>query len=230
MTDGFTYRWPRPALTVDVALFGLQAGQLSVLLIRRGLPPFEGWWALPGGFVRLDEGLEWAARRELEEEAGVRPAWIEQIGAFGDPGRDPRERVVSVAWWALLRADEHAPVAASDASEVRWHPVASLPPLAFDHAAMVTAALQRLRQRAWDTAIGAELLSDRFTLGELQTVQEALLGHPLDKRNFRRRMNEPGLLVDVGEPRSEGPGRPARLFRLADNTHRAFLGPARETV
>ncbi|MSP56375.1 MAG: NUDIX domain-containing protein [Myxococcales bacterium] len=228
MTDGFTYRWPRPALTVDVALFGLQAGQLSVLLIRRRLPPFEGWWALPGGFVRLDEGLEWAARRELEEEAGVRPAWIEQIGAFGAPGRDPRERVVSVAWWALLRADEHAPVAASDASEVRWHPVASLPALAFDHATMVTAALHRLRQRAWESAIGAELLGEQFTLGELQTVQESLLGHPLDKRNFRRRMNESGLLVEAGEARSEGPGRPARLFRLGDRMRGAPLGSTRE--
>lgn len=211
----YTYRWPRPALTVDVALFGLVEGRLSLLLIRRGGDPFLGWWALPGGFVRLDEDLEWAARRELMEEAGVRPRWIEQIGAFGAPGRDPRERVVTVAWWALLRVEDHAPVAASDASEVAWHPVDALPPLAFDHPDIAAAALVRLRARARDGAIGAELLGDTFTLGALQSVQEAILGEPVDKRNFRRRLREIGVVTPIGGALpGANPGRPAMRYSL----------------
>lgn len=212
MSEGFTYRWPRPALTVDVVVFGLRGGELSVLLIQRRLPPQEGWWALPGGFVRVDEDLEWAARRELEEEAGVRPPWIEQIGAFGDPGRDPRERVVSVAWWGLVREDDHSPVAASDASAVAWHKVSAIPRLAFDHNKIVSAAHQRLRARTQEQVLGTQVLTPPFTLMELQSVEEALLGQPLDKRNFRRRVQELDLLTDCGE-RTSGVGRPARVYR-----------------
>ena len=182
---GFTYRWPRPALTVDTVVFGLRGRRLSVLLIQRALPPQAGWWALPGGFVRVDEGLEWAARRELDEEANVRPPWIEQIGAYGEPGRDPRERVVSVAWWGIVREDACSPVAATDASAVAWH----------------------------------DLLAPPVSLVDLQEVEELLLGHPLDRRNFRRHVAEWGQLLDVGE-REAGLGRPARLYQPKNNAQR----------
>lgn len=208
---GFTYRWPRPALTVDTVVFGLRARRLSVLLIQRALPPQAGWWALPGGFVRVDEGLEWAARRELDEEASVRPPWIEQIGAYGDPGRDPRERVVSVAWWGVVREDACAPVAASDAACVDWHDVSALPPLAFDHAQIVSDAHECLRRKTATHVLGAQLLTPPFSLVELQEVEELLLGHALDRRNFRRHVAEWGRLADVGE-REAGLGRPARLY------------------
>ncbi len=217
----FAYAWPRPALSVDVAVFGVDQvrgngnppdAALQILLIRRGVDPFRGWWALPGGFVRVDEDLAWAARRELREEAGVEPAWIEQIGAFGAPGRDPRERVVSVAWWALVRLDGVAPAADSDAAEVAWHAVNALPELAFDHAAIVAAAVGRMRRRTWDGFLGAELVDEPFTLAELQAAEECLLGRPLDKRNFRRRALDLPALVDTGSTRAEAAHRPARLY------------------
>lgn len=216
---GFTYRWPRPALTVDTVVFGLRGRQLSVLLIQRALPPQAGWWALPGGFVRVDEGLEWAARRELDEEANVRPPWIEQIGAYGEPGRDPRERVVSVAWWGVVREDACSPVAATDASAVAWHDLEALPALAFDHAQIVSDAHKRLRARTAADLLGAQLLTPPFSLVELQDVEELLLGHPLDRRNFRRQVADWGQLVDVGE-REAGLGRPARLYQPKNNAQR----------
>lgn len=218
---GFTYRWPRPALTVDTVVFGLRARELCVLLIQRALPPQAGWWALPGGFVRVDEGLEWAARRELDEEASVRPPWIEQIGAYGDQGRDPRERVVSVAWWGIVREDACAPVAASDASAVGWHALSALPPLAFDHAQIVSDAHKRLRAKTATELLGAQLLTPPFSLVELQEVEELLLGHALDRRNFRRQVADWGQLVDVGE-REAGLGRPARLYAVKTNAQRGI--------
>lgn len=210
----FSYRWPRPALTVDVVVFGLHPtdSTLSVLLIRRKLEPFSGWWALPGGFVHVDESLEWAARRELAEEAGVRPRYLEQIGAFGEPGRDPRERVISVAFFALVQPGQHPPAAASDACSADWFTLTDLPALAFDHAAILSAAQTRLRERAEARAVVADLLPPQFTLSELQRVHEAIAGHELDKRNFRKRVQP--FLVDTGVARHEGAHRPAQLFSL----------------
>ena len=221
----FTYRWARPALTVDVTVFGLMESRLAVLLVQRGLEPFAGWWALPGGFVEMAEGLEDAARRELAEEADVRPASMEQIGAFGTPDRDPRDRVVSVAFWALVRPDKHRPTAGTDASAAAWHPIERLPPLAFDHSEILDAGLGRLRARAWSDGVGAELLDEPFTLAELQTAYEALFQKPLDKRNFRRRMLELGVLRDTGAQRLAGRHRPAQLYQL-DRARVAARGPS----
>ncbi|HEX6751851.1 MAG TPA: NUDIX domain-containing protein [Longimicrobium sp.] len=206
-------RRERPEVTVDVVVFTLLGGALHVLLVRRGIEPFRGQWAVPGGFLLADESLEAAALRELREETGVEQAFLEQLYTFGDPGRDPRGRVVTVAYYALMAPDGVAPLVWSDAAEARWWPLSGLPqPLAFDHARIVEVALARLRGKVEYTTVGFELLPRKFTLAELQTVYEAILGQPLDKRNFRRKIEMLDGLVALDEWRRPPAGRPARLY------------------
>lgn len=207
-----TYKYPRPALTVDCVVFGFDGGDLQVLLIRRALEPFQNRWALPGGFVHLDETLDEAARRELEEETGLREVFLEQLHTFGAVDRDPRERVVSVAYYALVKPS--AATAATDAAEADWFPVASVPPLAFDHADILAAALERLRDKLRREPVGFELLPPKFTLSQLQRLYEAVLGTTLDKRNFRKKVLGYDLLVPLKEKHREGAHRPAQLFRF----------------
>lgn len=200
--------------TVDVVIFTIREQRLQVLLVRRGIPPFQGAWAIPGGFVLDDEDLESAAARELMEETGVRDVYLEQLYTFGDPGRDPRGRVVTVAYFALIRSDQQV-AAGSDAAEARWWPVDAPPPLAFDHDRILAYAIERLRNKLEYTTVGFQLLPERFTLGELQAVYEAVLGRPLDKRNFRRKLELLDILVPLAEHRTAGRARPARLYRFA---------------
>lgn len=236
----FTYEYPRPAVTVDVVLFAARGAELSVLLIRRGGAPFRGSWALPGGFVEEHESLERAAARELQEETSVSGLRLEQLGAFGDPGRDPRGHTVSVAYWAFLHTPPRA-TAADDAAEVQWMPLSALaladePPsptgrgkatskrrnsrglaqLAFDHKHIINLARQRLRDRlaAPSAPVGlVDLVPPRFTLGELQHVFEVALGRQLDRRNFRAKLVADGIVEPALGVRS-GRHRPAQLFRL----------------
>jgi 8-oxo-dGTP diphosphatase len=219
----YTYEYPRPALTVDCVIFGYDTGQsLKVLLIQRSLPPFEGQWALPGGFVDMEENLESAALRELAEETGMTDVFIEQLFTFGDPGRDPRGRVVSVAYYALVNLSEHPLRASSDARRVGWFPAYQLPPLAFDHASIVETAIQRLRGKVRYQPIGFELLPEKFTLTQLQDLYEAVLGIPLNKRNFRTRILKMGVLEEVGM--QEGVShRPARLYRFDREKYRQLV-------
>lgn len=210
----FTYEHPRPALAVDCVVFGLGERALEVLLVERGLPPFAGRWALPGGFVRVDESVDAAARRELGEEAGVSPDVLEQLRAFGEVGRDPRERVVSVAYWALVRGERHRPRAATDARAARWFPLHDHPPLAFDHEAIVSAAIERLRIEVRWRPVGFDLLPESFSLTELQRLYEMVLGVELDKRNFRKKVLAMGLLEDTGRLDEGVRHRPPRLFRF----------------
>lgn len=209
-----TYKYPRPALTVDGVVFGLDGGELKVLLIERGLKPFKGQWALPGGFVQEGETLDAAAARELEEEAGVSGVFLEQLYTFGAVKRDPRERVVSVAYYALVNLADHTTRAATDAADAQWFPAASPPPLAFDHAEILTMALTRLRGKLRYQPIGFELLPEKFTLTQLQQLYESVLGLPLDKRNFRKKVLGFDLLLPLPETRRDGPHRPAQLFRF----------------
>jgi 8-oxo-dGTP diphosphatase len=201
-------------VTVDVVIFTIQESRLGVLLVRRGIPPFEGAWAIPGGFVLPEEGLEQAARRELEEETGVREVYLEQLYSFGNPGRDPRGRVVTVAYYALI-SPERKIQAGSDAAEARWWPMDGLPELAFDHAEILRYAHERLRNKLEYTTVGFQLLPESFTLTELQQVYQAILGRPLDKRNFRRKIDLLGILTPLKEQRRQGPSRPARLYRFS---------------
>jgi 8-oxo-dGTP diphosphatase len=197
----YTYKYPRPAVTVDVAVFGVDAGALGLLLVQRGREPFKGYWALPGGFVHMGEGLDEAARRELEEETGVAPTYFEQLHTFGAPRRDPRGRTISVAYLALVKVVEEAVRAASDADDAKWYSVDDLPELAFDHADMVRLARQRLRARVRYGPLGFEMLPARFSLPELQRVHELVQGRGFDKSNFRKKLLETGLLRKTRQQR-----------------------------
>lgn len=201
-------------MTVDIVIFTLREGSLQVLLVKRGVPPFEGQYAIPGGFIREDESLEEAALRELHEETGVRNVFLEQLYTFGDPKRDPRGRVITVAYFALIASDKLSLVAGADAAEAQWFPASSVPPLAFDHKSILDYALERLRNKLEYTTVGFQLLAEKFTLGELQAVYEAILGRPLDKRNFRRKLALLGVLKPLQEWQRTG-RKPARLFRFA---------------
>ncbi|PHN05954.1 NUDIX hydrolase [Flavilitoribacter nigricans] len=211
----YTYEYPRPALTVDCVIFGLdESNKLKILLIQRALEPFKGDWALPGGFVDMEEDLEAAALRELEEETGVRDVFIEQLYTFGQPERDPRGRVVSVAYYALVNLAEHPVHASSDADHVEWFELDQLPQLAFDHDRIVELAITRLRGKVRYQPIGFELLPEQFTLSQLQKLYETILGvEELNKRNFRKRILDMGILQEAGK--QEGVAhRPAILYRF----------------
>jgi 8-oxo-dGTP diphosphatase len=201
-------------VTVDIVIFTLREGSLQVLLVKRGVPPFEGQYAIPGGFIRADESLEEAALRELHEETGVRNVFLEQLYTFGDPKRDPRGRVITVAYYALIASDKLSLVAGADAAEAQWFPASSVPPLAFDHKSILDYALERLRNKLEYTTVGFQLLPEKFTLGELQAVYEVILGRPLDKRNFRRKLALLGILKPLREWHRTG-RKPAQLFRFA---------------
>jgi len=200
-----------PRVTVDIVIFTILEGRLHVLLVRRGIPPFKGKWAIPGGFVLEDESLEAAARRELVEETGVSDVYLEQLYTFGEPERDPRGRVITVAYFALISAQLIRVRGGSDAVEARWHPVTPAPPLAFDHGEILKYALERLRNKLEYTTVGFQFLPREFTLPELQLVYEAILDRTLDKRNFRRKIELLGIVRATGRSKAAG-RRPARLF------------------
>jgi 8-oxo-dGTP diphosphatase len=198
-------------VAIDVVIFALRDDDLQVLLICRRRWPCEGAWAIPGGFVGLDESLEKAAVGKLEEETGLTDVFLEQLYTFGKPGRDPRDRVITVAYFAVIQATSIVPRAADDAEHVRWWSIYDLPPLAFDHADILSYALTRLRYKLEYTAVGFELLPEVFTLTELQTAYEIVLGEELDKRNFRRKILGAEVIEATGEYRT-GEGRPAQLY------------------
>lgn len=218
-----TYNHPRAALTVDCAVFGLDDDGLKVLLIQRGIEPFAGRWALPGGFVHLDETLEQAALRELREETGLERVFLEQLYTFGDPGRDPRERVVTVAYFALVRLGDHTVQAATDARSVAWFATDDLPALAFDHDAILAAALNRLQAKVRYQPIGFELLPPKFSLTQLQRLYETVLERPLDKRNFRKKALALGILQELDEVEQDVAHRAARLYRFDEAAYRQKL-------
>ncbi len=224
----YTYKYPRPSVTVDCIIFGYSVGsQLKVLLIERALDPHRGQWALPGGFVELEEDLEAAALREVEEETGVKDVFVEQLYTFGQPGRDPRGRVISVAYFALVNLAKHPTKASSDARNVHWFDVDRLPSLAFDHRQILDVAIDRLIAKVRYQPIGFELLPEHFTLSQLQELYETVLGvSELNKRNFRTKILKMGVLREVG--RQEGVAhRPAILYAF-DKERYATLVKARQ--
>ena len=204
--------YPQPSVTVDLVIFTIAEDDLKVLLIRRGQEPFKGRWALPGGFVEIDESLERAAARELKEEVGVTNVYLEQLYTFGEPKRDPRGRVISVSYFALVDAERQRIVAASDAAEAQWYSVFDAPKLAFDHAKILDCAVWRLRNKIEWTTVGYELLPKKFTLSELQRVYEIILQRPVDKRNFRKKILAQGQIIELNETRSDVAHRPAGLY------------------
>ncbi|HUY75407.1 MAG TPA: NUDIX domain-containing protein [Ktedonobacterales bacterium] len=218
--DRATYdpsRYERPSVTVDVVILTMRQRRLEALLVKRRHWPFEGMWAIPGGFVNPDESLEDSARRELAEETNVRDVYLEQLYTFGDPGRDPRTRVITVVYYALIRAEELAgvPQAGDDAAETAWFPVYTLPTMAFDHENILTYTMDRMRGKLEYTSIGFQLLPPEFTLSELQEVYQAIMNRPLDKRNFRKKVLSTGILEATTNTRNVGRHRPAALYRFS---------------
>ncbi|MEI8093889.1 MAG: NUDIX domain-containing protein [Spirochaetales bacterium] len=216
----YTYQYPHPAVTVDCVVFGLDDGALKVLLIQRALEPFQGAWALPGGFIKMDEDLEAAARRELEEETGVTQLYLEQLAAYGTPGRDPRERVITVAWFAIVNLFEHKVRPATDAADALWFAVDDLPSLAFDHATILADALRQLQHKLRTQPLGFEFLPQEFTLTQLQRLYETILREELDKRNFRKKLLSTNLLIPLDKVEEGVPHRAAQLFRFDAEAYR----------
>lgn len=209
----YCYDYPHPAVTTDVVLFTLREDKLAVLLIRRRNPPYAGQWALPGGFVDLDEDLDSCARRELAEETGITGVYLEQLYTFGHPARDPRERVISVAYFGLVPSETIQLAPASDAVEAAWFALDALPPLAFDHGTIIAKARERLVAKLGYSTIAFQFLPAEFTLSELQEVYEVIRSERLDKRNFRKWILSRNLIEETGAKRQNGGHRPAKLYR-----------------
>lgn len=208
------YQFPRAAVTVDIVVFALDEQDLQVMLIERDLPPFAGTWALPGGFVRVEETVDQAAARELREETGLHDIFLEQLYTFGAIHRDPRERVITVAYYALVNLAGHAVHASTDARRAAWFSVNDLPKLAFDHRQILDVALERLRGKVRYQPIGFELLPEKFTLRQLQHFYEIILDRPLDKRNFRKKVLSMGIIKETNDVETDVAHRAARLFRF----------------
>lgn len=215
----YTYKYPHPAVTTDCVVFGFNGAGLSVLLIKRGIEPYMGQWAFPGGFMNMDETAEEGALRELREETGVADIYIEQLQAFTRVDRDPRERVLTIAFLAFVKQDDYEVIGGDDAAEAKWFPVEELPPLAFDHADIMRAALERLRWKIQYEPLAFRLLNTTFTMPQLQTIYEAVLGCSFDRRNFHKKMMAQGYIVPTGETQSNN-GRPATLFAFDEGKFR----------
>lgn len=206
----------RAVLTTNIVVFSLRDEQLKLLLIRRQNPPFQGHWSLPGGVVGENEDIEANAMRKLEEGTGVTGVYLEQLYTFGKPARDPRERVVSVAYYALVPSERLRLRNDQRGQDVGWFGVAELPELAFDHADMVEVAHQRLAAKLDYSTIAFQFMPERFTLSDLQNVYQMILNRELDKRNFRKRMLAMNQIRQTGEVRRNGSHRPARLYRVSN--------------
>ncbi len=204
----------KSAFTVDNVIFGFDEGDLKVLLIKRGEEPYEGMWALPGYFVYPDEDLDQAAKRVLEELTGLRNVYLDQVKTFGTVDRHPFGRVITVAYFSLIKISDFAVQPASIALQARWHSVNEVGSLAFDHNDILEASIYRLRRTVRTRPVGFELLPPKFTLTELQHLYEAILETQLDKRNFRKKILAMDLLIDLGEMQEGVAHRPARLFRF----------------
>lgn len=201
-------------VAVDAIVFGYnQENGISVLLIKRKVEPYQQEWALPGGFVGNNESLEDAVARELQEEAGVSINYLEQLFTFGRPDRDPRTRIVSVAYFGLVKSSDFSLFAATDAVEARWFNIYQLPALAFDHQEIIDKAIARLRAKITYEPIGFELLDRKFLFSDLEQLYMKLLGHDIDRRNFKRKIMSLGLIIELDEKgASVGAGRPGKLY------------------
>ncbi len=218
----YTYKYPRPSVTVDVIIFGLKGKDLKVLLIQRSNDPFKDLWALPGGFVDPDEELEEAAHRELEEETGAKGIFVEQLYTFGKPGRDPRGHVISVAYFALINLADIKIKPASDAKDAQWLKLTELPKLAFDHKEILDKAIERLRGKVRYQPLGFELLPEKFAFSQLQQLYETVLGVEINKRNFRTKINKMKILKEEGQ-QTEVAHRPAVLYSFDKDKYEELM-------
>lgn len=208
----YTYDYERPALATDTVIFGFDGTQVKVLLTQREREPFKNKWALPGGFVFMEETTEQAAKRLLQEKAGLRNVYIEQLYTFSEVDRDPRERIVAVAYYALVNAHQYEVSAGRDTLKTEWFGLNELPKLAFDHARIIRVAIERLKGKVSYQPVGFELLNEKFTLPQLQTLYEAILEMPIDKRNFRKKILSTGLLLPLEEKEKNVAHKAARYY------------------
>ncbi len=221
----YTYKYPHPSVTTDCVIFGFDGMRLKVLLVQRGIEPFKGRWAFPGGFLKMDESAEEGALRELQEETGLRSAYVKQFYTFSAPQRDPRERVITIAHYALVKIQEVK--GDDDAADARWFALDEVPQLAFDHDQILHKAEKALRQQILFEPIGFELLPEKFTIKELQNLYEAILDMHFDRRNFYNKMKRLGMLEQTDEVVNPSQKKEAFLFRFnaekyAELKHKGF--------
>ena len=216
----YCYKYPHPAVTTDCVIFGFEGSELQVLLIERGIEPFKGKWAFPGGFLNMDETAGEGALRELKEETGLENAYIEQFNTYSDPGRDPRERVITIAHYALVRIQEVK--GGDDAAKAQWFPIDEVPQLAFDHDKILRDAMRKLRERIHFEPIGFELLPEKFTMRDLQILYESILGVKFDRRNFAKKMMHYELLNQLDETVRPTAKRDALLYSFNKENYELF--------
>ncbi len=208
----YHYKYPHPSVTTDCVIFGFDGMKLRVLLVERGNEPFKGRWAFPGGFLQMDESAETGALRELQEETGLKGAYIRQFHTFSDPNRDPRERVLTIAYYALVRMQEVK--GGDDAAKAAWFALGEVPSLAFDHDLILRMALKELRKQIHFEPIGFELLPEKFTIKELQLLYEVILDVKFDRRNFYNKMLHLEILTQLDETVFNSPKKEAYLFKF----------------
>lgn len=216
----YCYKYPHPSVTTDCVIFGFDGNSLQVLLIERGIEPYKGRWAFPGGFLNPDETAEEGALRELKEETGLDGAYIEQFHTYTDPNRDSRERVITIAYYALVRIQEvHG---GDDAARAKWFPIEDVPQLAFDHDRILRDAMRQLRERIHFEPIGFELLPEKFTMKDIQLLYEAILDVKFDRRNFSKKMIHYELLTQLDETVWPTPKREALLYSFNKEKYDEF--------
>ena len=217
MSKKYCYDYPHPAVTTDIVVFTVKDRELHTLLIQRGIEPYKNCWAIPGGFVLENENIDLCALRELAEETGVKNIKLRQLAAYGMPKRDPRGHVITIAYYALIKADDISMKHGSDAADAKWFKIKELPELAFDHDIILNDAQKALSQGLYDldNLTVFELLEDKFTIPELQIYFEALSQKTFDRRNFSKKIKDVFPLQDTGDLRKNGPHRPSKIFQLA---------------
>lgn len=218
----YIYEYPRPAVTTDCVIFGFDGDELKVLLIKRGIEPFKNYWALPGGFIELDEDADSCAKRKLEQETGLDEIFMEQLYTFSSVDRDPRYRVISIAYYALVKLSDFRPEAGNDTFQVEWFPLSAIPSLAFDHEQILEKAIIRLKGKIKYKPIGFELLPERFTMPELLHLYQTVLQIKLDDRNFRKKILSYNLLLDTGEVQKGARNRAPKLYRFDKERYKAL--------
>lgn len=216
----YTYPYPRPSVTTDCVIFGYDGKELKVLLIQRGIPPFKGMWAFPGGYLQMDESALEGAKRELKEETGLESAYIEQFHTFSAVDRDPRGRVITIAYLALVRISEVR--GGDDAASAKWFSLDEVPQLAFDHDRILREALKCLREKIHFEPVGFELLPEKFTMPQLQNLYESILDVRFDRRNFSNKMLHLGILEDTGDRPANAPSRIPALYRFSKEKYEQF--------
>lgn len=221
MTENmYSYKYPHPAVTTDCVILGFDGKDLHILLIERGIEPYKGSWALPGGFLNMDETVEECAKRELMEETGVKDVYLEQFHVFSDVKRDPRERVLTVAFFALVRKSDYQLIAGDDAAGAEWFAIDELPPLAFDHQEIIKLARECIREKLAVKPIAFRLLDEKFKMSELQRLYEIINGTSYDRRNFSRKMVATGYLADEGANPVPEQNRAATLYSFKEDEYK----------